>query len=133
MGLSKSTSKIDSMHENESNLRLRLPSTDSRKSETEISDSGYLSIDADDKQLQGITTQLENMYYKLTDRADDRRKLLQTGESYHKLSGLVLEILKDLKDKYSESIQNHNLQTAHGFNKINNQINNFSSSDANSS
>merc|ERR1712170_186520 len=70
------------------------------------------------------------MFYKLTDRADDRRKLLQTGESYHKLSGLVSDILKDLKDKYSESIQHHNLQTNNGFSE-NLPLN--TNSDANSS
>ena len=45
-----------------------------------------------------------------------------------------MEILKDLKAKYSESIQQHHLQTSHGFNEVNSiAINNFSSSDANSS
>ena len=38
-----------------------------------------------------------------------------------------LLLKKDLKDKYSESIQYHNLQTNNGFNEIN------TSSDANSS
>ena len=83
-----------------------------------------------ERTVQRITNKLESMYYKLTNRADDRRKLLQTGESYHKLSGLVLEILKDLKDKYSESIQHQHLQTSHGFDEMNSAaINNFSSSD----
>ena len=113
-GLSHSISSIssnsvaESVHSNPDN---NLKNNNNVQNPENINPFTNPGLDADSQNLKEISEKMEFLYYKLISKTDDRRKLLNNGESFYKLGKLVTEILHDLEEKYTHIIAEHKIQT----------------------